>query len=124
MGLVRCRQCGKRFYVEYPDLWVYKHRDKSRGTIDYYCTWSCIRAMEKGKEARDRPLRPGQHNKMEVAAVLAGIMDRGEDPIAYLHEIGYKCAEQAYRNIKDFVKTRDERLYDRLPCRKPGKQQR
>lgn len=45
--IVRCAVCGKKDVVLYPHLWAYKKDGK------HFCSWSCMRILEKRKEAED-----------------------------------------------------------------------
>ena len=44
--MTTCLECGKRFYVLYPNLYRYKRKDR------YLCSYSCMRAYDR-KEAED-----------------------------------------------------------------------
>lgn len=39
-----CSECGKHFYILYPDLWAYKTGSK------IFCSWHCLRADERKEE--------------------------------------------------------------------------
>ena len=43
----RCPVCGKLFWCDYPNQWVYR-REKT-----YLCSWSCLRKYDERKEAKD-----------------------------------------------------------------------
>lgn len=40
-----CPECGKRFYVLFPELYVYKRYFKGRKRA--YCSWACVCAHDK-----------------------------------------------------------------------------
>ena len=49
----KCRVCGKLFFCDCADLWVYKkayNRKKVGGRghpITWFCSWKCMREYEK-----------------------------------------------------------------------------
>ena len=48
-----CPLCGKEFWG-FAD-WVYKKKRRIQGTIytwDYYCSWSCVRRIERAEETK------------------------------------------------------------------------
>ena len=49
MGAKVCPICGKTFSVPQPSEWVFK-RYKRGKTMTYYCSWKCIRRMEREKK--------------------------------------------------------------------------
>lgn len=44
--IYKCKICGKSFYVEHPNLWVYK-LGMSRGHVYRFCSYTCFRIAEK-----------------------------------------------------------------------------
>lgn len=47
MGYRICKECGKKFYIEYSEYWGWKINDGSR--IKIVCSYHCMRAIEKRK---------------------------------------------------------------------------
>ncbi len=59
----RCPLCGKEFWAG--SEWVFRKTDRKTGYIKYYCSWGCIRKLEKegggrryGYTERDVPDNP------------------------------------------------------------------
>ena len=44
-----CQTCGKSFFVECPNMWIYR---TGTNTCDYFCSYSCKCKWEKEKEMR------------------------------------------------------------------------
>lgn len=54
-----CKQCGKTFGMPNPSMWTYKKYEySSYNRTVYFCSWSCIRAYEKGKKKPAVKTRP------------------------------------------------------------------
>lgn len=69
----KCRTCGKKFDVLWPELWRYK---KLPGT--WYCSWSCLRKDEKGEKDMARPRKnttPAEEKKEERPVVVELVYD-------------------------------------------------
>ena len=48
----KCKNCGKKIYILYPNQWVYK-TDKHKGlSWDWYCSWHCMREAEKKRKPK------------------------------------------------------------------------
>ena len=50
----KCPQCGKQYYVNDCQTWVYKRsvsENKDHAKILYFCRYSCMRAYEREYEA-------------------------------------------------------------------------
>lgn len=43
----KCPVCGKRFFIDMIELWVYK-RGTGHGQI-YICSWKCLREFDRNK---------------------------------------------------------------------------
>lgn len=53
-GWKRCPVCGKEFHVDQPGMWKYYkncRRSKTKYEKIYFCSWECIRELEKQNEA-------------------------------------------------------------------------
>ena len=44
--VTNCPVCGKRFHVQYPQLWVYREDGV------HICTWKCLRKIRREKEEK------------------------------------------------------------------------
>lgn len=60
----KCAQCGKEFFVMYPDLYAYKI--KSSQGYQFYCSWKCIQQMRKEKEEENMAGRPRMIREPEI----------------------------------------------------------
>ena len=80
----KCRNCGKRFTVLHSSQWAYKRPKGPR--YEYFCSWGCLRADEKRKEAKDmrgeKTITPEQKDRALEMAMA------GESPLPYLKECG------------------------------------
>ena len=74
----KCRACGKRFDVIYPELWRYKDAKDTRVAKKWYCSWKCLREDEKREEEKKgerkmaRPRKnaaPAEEKQTEVELV-------------------------------------------------------
>lgn len=111
-----CPVCGRKFWVDYPNLWRFKADGK------FYCRWNCKREMEKRKEAEEKMAQMRNSTK-EMARGLLDAMDAGKDPMDWLREQGYTNPEKAYQNIKARIKDRDPELAKRFPKMRDGRKQ-
>ena len=112
----KCAVCGKWFDVLYPHLWRYKREER------YFCSWSCIRINDKGKEAnemRGHRLLTQEQKSREVEIALAG-----ENPLPYLKECGASNPSASWNYIRKAAILEDpekaEQLKQPLPARKPA----
>ena len=52
VALRKCPICGKVFYCDYEEIWVYKRIDHKHGShIKMFCSWGCMRKWD----AENRP---------------------------------------------------------------------
>ena len=68
----KCRTCGKRFDVLWPNKWAYKKHWDGKSAKEYYCSWSCLRKDEKGETNMARPRKnttPAEEKKEERPVV-------------------------------------------------------
>ena len=112
----KCAVCGKWFDVLYPHLWRYKREER------YFCSWSCIRINDKGKEAnemRGHRLLTQEQKSREVEIALAG-----ENPLPYLKECGASNPSASWNYIRKAAILEDPEKADQLkkplPARKPA----
>ena len=57
-GWNKCPVCGKEFRVDQPGSWLYfkkRRRTNTKYTKIYYCSWGCVRTIEKGGVADGKP---------------------------------------------------------------------
>ena len=105
----KCPVCSKRYVVLYPHLWAYKR------TGNYYCSWKCLRTMDKEKE--ERPIMPrgttrlGKPQNEEAIRIALS----GGNPLKYLEDCGSKNPSAAWYNIKQKIKENDPETYEKLP---------
>ena len=95
----KCAVCGKMFDVMYTHLWRYKREER------YFCSWSCIRINDKGKEANEmRGERTLTQEQKERALEMAM---NGENPLPFLKECGAKNPSASWKYIRNCA-VRDE----------------
>ena len=58
----RCRNCGKRFDVLWPELWRYK-KGYDRKQAVWFCSWKCLREDEKKEEEKKGEKKMGRPRK-------------------------------------------------------------
>ena len=109
----RCPECGKEFYVAYPDKWVY--RRQHRNTRTYYCSWRCYRVPEKKKEESKVTKVTLEQKKKAVEIAL-----EGGDPREFLGTL-CKAPGVMWSSIREKLKTADPELYEKLPKAIPHK---
>ena len=57
-GWNKCPVCGKEFRVDQAGDWLYfkkRRRTNTKYTKIYYCSWKCMRTVEKGGVADGKP---------------------------------------------------------------------
>ncbi len=42
----KCAVCGKRFFVRFPDDWIYRRNKQHAKTRLYMCSWHCLREYD------------------------------------------------------------------------------
>lgn len=116
----KCRQCGKEFTVLHPSMWRYQLCEHSTRRM-WFCTWGCIQAYRRGKEATG--MRTG-HSRAETAEALVEAMEAGRDPLEFLRERGYADPAKAYENMKQYCREKNHELLERFPKKRaPVKKQ-
>lgn len=117
-----CPVCKKEFTVLWPHQWSYK-RGRKLGQCTYYCSWTCLRALDKKGEkkvANRRLLTEEQEDKVVKMAIA------GEDPRPFLAECGSKNPNTTWSAIRARVNENDPETAAKLPRvighKKRGKQ--
>ena len=112
----KCAACGKKFDVLYPHLWRYRREKR------FFCSWSCIRINDKGKEAnemRGHRLLTQEQKGRAVEMALAG-----ENPLPYLKECGASNPSASWNYIRKAAilehPEKAEKLKQPLPASKPA----
>lgn len=117
-----CRQCGNKFSVLYPDLWVY--REGYQNHTRWFCSWKCLRAFRgvtKGV-GEQVPLKYVNRDRMEIAREVLKEIEEGRSPIKYMETLGYTNPTQAFMDLKTWVRKKDPELGAKFPTkRKPEK---
>ena len=106
-----CGRCGKEFVILYPHLWSYKKENQ------VFCSWKCLRAWEKGKEAGEN-MEEGKRTQLEIGKELVAAMEQGADPNEWLKEQGYTNTSVAYGNIKRALLDKAPELAEKMPNRR------
>ena len=92
----QCQQCGKVFWIEYPDLWAYKRNGR------YMCSWGCLRKHD-GKEAngmeKQKTILTEDQKRKAVDMAL-----EGQSPIRYLRELGCKNPYTSWKFIRGWAR--------------------
>lgn len=92
----QCPQCGKVFWIEYPDLWAYKRNGR------YMCSWGCLRKHD-GKEAngmeKQKTILTEDQKRKAVDMAL-----EGQSPIRYLRELGCKNPYTSWKSIRGWAR--------------------
>lgn len=115
---MKCPICGKKFYPQYPHLWVYK---RGYGINErYMCSWKCLRQFD-GVEPEtktnidegDRSMKEARKNREDVAEKIVAAIERGENPMDVVSKF-YDNPAQAYWDIKKTMKTKRPDLYAKM----------
>ena len=48
----KCKNCGKKISILYPNQWVYKTEKHKGLSWDWYCSWHCMREAEKKRKPK------------------------------------------------------------------------
>ena len=88
----KCAACGKWFDVLYPHLWRYRREER------YFCSWSCIRINDKGKEAKD--MRGHRVLTQEQKSRAVEMALNGENPLPFLKECGASNPSASWNYIR------------------------
>ena len=99
-----CPVCQKKFCVLWPTQWALKAKGQ------YYCSWTCLRADEKGmKEEMGATRVPDEAKKKAIQAAL-----NGENPYEFLKPYT-KNPGAMWTSIKTMVRKKDPELYAKIP---------
>ena len=107
-----CPVCGKAFWCDYPNQWVFK-RDKA-----FICSWSCLRKYD-GKEATN--MKTLTENEKRMAAQLA--LDGG-DALKYLKECGCANPTTSWTTVRNWALKNMEPEKSALLPEKLGKERK
>ena len=107
-----CPVCGKEFGVLYPGLWGYK-RGKKVGNFTYYCSWKCLRTLDKKGEDKHMGAKRLLTEEQEDKAVKMAIA--GMDPRPYLAECGSKNPNSTWSAVRQRVNEKDPERAAKLP---------
>jgi len=125
LEMKKCRSCGKKFPVLYPQLWRYKRMNGSR--TEYFCSWGCLRKSEPKEERKDETEMEDKRVKRDRVEIARKIIEMAKDGqagapvIRYLEELGYQNPVQAWQDIKRYCRKQAPELYAQLPIRYHGK---
>ena len=119
-GDKKCPQCGKNFYVNWTDQWVYKRFvDKAERC---FCSWKCVREFDKkGEEKQVGKLGKKRLISQEHEAQAVDIALDGGDPIQFLIDHGSQDPYHMWYRIRARLKVEDPESYAKLPKRMPRK---
>ena len=116
----KCAACGKWFDVLYPHLWRYRREER------YFCSWSCIRINDKGKEAKD--MRGHRVLTQEQKSRAVEMALNGENPLPFLKECGASNPSASWNYIRKAAILEDPeragRLRQPLPANKSAEEQK
>ena len=99
-----CPVCQKKFCVLWPTQWALKVKGQ------YYCSWMCLRADEKGmKEELGATRVPDEAKKKAIQAAL-----NGENPYEFLKPYT-KNPSAMWTSIKTMVRKKNPELYAKIP---------
>ena len=104
-----CPACGKHFVVLYPHLWAYKRTD------EYYCSWKCLRTLDKEEE--EKPIVSKSRLTKDQREKAVRIALDGGDPLRYLAECGSNNPPVSWYAIKQKLLENDPETYEKLPKR-------
>ena len=106
-----CPVCKKEFSVLYPGLWGYK-RGRKPGNFTYYCSWKCLRTLDKKgeKKVANRRLLTEEQEDKAVKMAIAGI-----DPRPFLAECGSKNPNTTWGAVRQRVNEKDPETAAKLP---------
>ena len=102
----RCPVCGRLFWCDYPNKWVYK-RDRV-----FLCSWGCMRKWDvEGKEAKQMKTLTKDEKQKAVQIALDG-----GNPLQYLKELGCANPTTSWKTIRNWARgIYDQDKYEKLP---------
>ena len=100
-----CPVCQKKFCVLWPTQWALKVKGQ------YYCSWTCLRADEKGmkEEVSGVTKVPEEAKKKAIQAAL-----NGDSPYEFLAPFT-KNPKAMWTYLKGMIKKKDPELYAKIP---------
>lgn len=111
----KCPVCGKQFVILYPHLWAYKRGAGKNGGTRYFCSWKCIRELDKEGERKCGNVRIcTDENEREAVKIFL----EGGDHFGYLKGLGIKNPAMKWYDIRSKLKETDPELYQKTG-RKP-----
>lgn len=109
----KCPVCGKKFDVPWPHQWAFKRRKPNSSNYYFYCSWKCIRELEKKGEDKHMGAKKILTEAQENTAIAMAI--KGEDPRPYLEECGMKDGQSAWSHIRVKLRDNNPELFEKLP---------
>ena len=97
-----CPVCGKRFYVLYPNLWVYKREHR------FLCSYGCMRKIDRGE---NMAFKLTEEQKQEAVRIAMG----GKSPIKFIESCGVNNPSCSWHYIKKGLKEKDPETWAKLP---------
>ena len=108
----KCANCGKEISILHPDHWAYKRVMKNVNI--FWCSWSCLRQSEKeGKLDMKKLTLDDKKHAVQIA------LDGG-NPLEYIRMCGIANAAEAWGKIKNNLKEKDPKTWEKLPKRLPN----
>ena len=108
----KCANCGKEISILHPDHWAYKRVMKNVNI--FWCSWSCLRQSEKEGKLDMKKLT--LENKKEAVRIALA----GGNPLEFIRMCGIANAADAWRKIKEDLKVKDPKTWEKLPKRLPN----
>lgn len=108
----KCANCGKEISILHPDHWAYKRVMKNVNI--FWCSWSCLRQSEKEGKLDMKKLT--LENKKEAVRIALA----GGNPLEFIRMCGIANAADAWRKIKEDLKGKDPKTWEKLPKRLPN----
>ena len=108
----KCANCGREISILHPDHWAYKRVMKNVNI--FWCSWSCLRQSEKeGKLDMKKLTLDDKKHAVQIA------LDGG-NPLEYIRMCGIANAAEAWGKIKNNLKEKDPKTWEKLPKRLPN----
>lgn len=106
--VTRCVECGKRFGIPYPHLYVYRYW----GAVNrFFCSWKCLRAKERKEQ--EMTYVDNQQRLDDLLDRLNAVMSIR----AALADMGYtgKSIGPVYRSIRAYAEDKQPDALEMLP---------
>lgn len=108
----KCANCGREISILHPDRWAYKRVMKNVNI--FWCSWSCLRQSEKEGKLDMKKLT--LENKKEAVRIALA----GGNPLEFIRMCGISNAAEAWGKIKNNLKEKDQKTWEKLPKRLPN----